>query len=74
MADAEFAPSDDPTPAEQLDALKKGLGRAVQWAAAGKLDLTDGAWLEVRARAARGAQGSRSGEEPVLGLESLRSA
>ena len=51
---------------------REGLDHAVQ-AAAGKLDLTDGAWLEVRARAARGAQGSR-GEEPVRGLESLQSA
>src|SRR5262245_52103531 len=37
--DTDFAPPDTPTAAEQFDALKKGLGRALQWAAAGKLDL-----------------------------------
>lgn len=50
---------------------REGLDHAVQ-AAAAKLDLTDGAWLEVRARAARSAQAAR--EAPALGLESLHGA
>ncbi len=35
---ADLAPADFPTLDQQLDALRQGLGRAVQWARAGRLD------------------------------------
>ena len=41
----DFAPTDRPTPDQQRDALRKGLGRARLWADAGRLD--DGPLLEA---------------------------
>jgi len=34
----DYAPTHSPSPDQQRDALRKGLGRAVQWAVAGQLD------------------------------------
>ena len=54
---------------------RAGLDAAVQ-AAAGRLDLTGGAWLEVRVRAARSAQARASAEtdEARFGAKALRNA
>jgi hypothetical protein len=38
MVPGDYAPPPFPSPEQQRDALRKGLGRAVQWAAAGRLD------------------------------------
>lgn len=45
MVPADYAPAAFPSRQQQRDALRKGLGRAVQWASAGRLD--DGALLEA---------------------------
>ncbi|WP_082494436.1 capsular biosynthesis protein [Methylobacterium sp. Leaf108] len=52
---------------------REGLDAAVQ-AAAAKLDLADGAWLEARARAARGARDTRWTGEQAFGIERLQNA
>lgn len=39
MDETDLVPSESPTLAQQFDALKKGLGRAVVWAMGGKLEL-----------------------------------
>ena len=45
MEFADFSPPHDPSPDQQRDALRKGLGRAVQWALSGRLQ--DGPLLEA---------------------------